>query len=84
MSFGKASADARAKAESKFHLAERRKSEAEQAVTEARASKNAEAMKTARLRALRLAKEEADRLTAAAAPPPAKTSVKRKSKVATA
>ena len=84
MSFGKASADARAKAESKFHLAERRKSEAEQAITEARASKNAEAVKTARLRALRLAKEEADRATAAAAPPPVKNSAKRKAKVATA
>ena len=84
MSFGKASADARAKAESKFHLAERRKSEAEQAVNEARASKSAEAVNTARLRALRRAKEEADRVTAAAAPPPLKGSAKRKAKAATA
>ena len=83
MSFGKATADARAKAESKFHLAERRKSEAEQATTEARAVKNAEAAKTARLRALRLAKEEADRVTAAAAPP-VKAPAKRKAKAATA
>ena len=38
MSFSsKAPTDARAKAESKFHLAERRKSEADQALTEARA-----------------------------------------------
>ena len=84
MSFGKATPDARAKAESKFHLAERRKSEAEQAITEARASKNAESAKTARLRALRLAKEEADRLTAAAAVPAVKAAGKRKVKAATA
>ena len=76
MSFGsKAPADARAKAESKFHLAERRKSEADQALTEARTAKNAETAKTARLKALRLAKEEADR---AAAPPPVKAAAKRK------
>ncbi len=37
-----APADARARAESKFHLAERRKSEADQAVMEARAAKTAE------------------------------------------
>ena len=77
--------DARAKAESKFHLAERRKSEADQALTEARAAKTAESQKTARLKALRLAKEEADRAAAAAAPPPVKTAAKRKPRlVATA
>ncbi len=79
MSFGsKAPADARAKAESKFHLAERRKSEADQALTEARSAKNAETAKTARLKALRLAKEEADRAAAAAAPQPVKAAPKRK------
>ncbi len=83
MSFSsKAPADARAKAESKFHLAERRKSEADQALGEARAAKNAEAQKTARLKALRLAKEEADRAAAAAAPPPIKAPAKRKARVA--
>jgi hypothetical protein len=83
MSFSsKAPADARAKAESKFHLAERRKSEADQALGEARAAKNAEAQKTARLKALRLAKEEADRAAAAAAPPPVKAPAKRKARVA--
>ncbi len=79
MSFSsKAPADARAKAESKFHLAERRKTEADQAVTEARAAKNAESQKTARLKALRLAKEAEDRAAAAAAPPPVKAAPKRK------
>lgn len=83
MSFSsKAPADARAKAESKFHLAERRKSEADQALGEARAAKSAEAQKTARLKALRLAKEEADRAAAAAAPPPVKAPAKRKARVA--
>ncbi|WP_207210648.1 hypothetical protein [Lichenibacterium minor] len=83
MSFSsKAPADARAKAESKFHLADRRKSEADQAVGEARAAKNAEAQKTARLKALRLAKEEADRAAAAAAPPAVKAPAKRKARVA--
>lgn len=81
MSFSsKAPADARAKAESKFHLAERRKSEADQAVFEARAAKNAESQKTARLKALRLAKEEADR--AAAPPPVPKVAAKRKVRAA--
>lgn len=80
-----APADARARAESKFHLAERRKSEADQAVMEARAAKTAESQKTARLKALRLAKEEADRAAAAAAPPPVKAPAKRKARlVATA
>ena len=83
MSFSsKAPADARAKAESKFHLAERRKTEADQALGEARAAKNAESQKTARLKALRLAKEEADRAAAAAAPPPVKAPAKRKARVA--
>lgn len=82
MSFtSKAPVDARAKAESKFHLAERRKSEADQALTEARAVKNAENQKTARLKALRLAKEEADRAAAAAAPPPVKVPPKRKLRI---
>lgn len=79
MSFSsKAPADARAKAESKFHLAERRRSEADQALTEARAAKNAESQKTARLKALRLAKEEADRAAAAATPAPVKAPSRRK------
>lgn len=83
MSFSsKPPADARARAESKFHLAERRKSEADQALTEARAAKTAESQKTARLKALRLAKEEADRAAAAAAPPPVKAPAKRKVRVA--
>lgn len=83
MSFSsKAQGDVRAKAESKFHLAERRKSEADQALTEVRAAKTAESQKTARLKALRLAKEEADRAAAAAAPPPTKAAPKRKLRVA--
>ncbi|WP_237478709.1 hypothetical protein [Lichenibacterium dinghuense] len=84
MTSPKAPADARAKAESKFHLAERRKSEADQALGEARAARTAEAQKTARLKALRLAKEEADRAAAAAAPKaaPAKAPPKRKARVA--
>ena len=82
-SSSKVSADARARAESKFHLAERRKSEADQALFEARAAKTAETQKTARLKALRLAKEEADRAAAAAAPPPpAKPAAKRKVRAA--
>ncbi len=83
MSFSsKAPTDARAKAESKFHLAERRKSEADQALTEARAAKNAESQKTARLKAMRLAKEAADREAAAAAPPPVKAAPKRRARAA--
>jgi hypothetical protein len=81
MSFSsKVHSDARAKAESKFHLGERRKTGADQAMTEARAAKTAEIQKTARLKALRLAKEAADREAAAAAPPPVKTPPKRKTR----
>lgn len=62
-----ATADARARAEAKFHLAERRKTEAEQVMSEVNAAKMAEMAKTARLRALRLAKEEEERAAAATA-----------------
>ena len=83
MSFSsKAPAEARARAESKFHLAERRKSEADQALNEARAARVAETQKTARLKALRLAKEEADRAAAAAAPAPAKAPARRRTRAA--
>ena len=60
---------ARAKAEARFQVTEQRKTDAEKAMQDIRDAKTAELAKTVRLRALRLAKEEADRAAAAAAPP---------------
>ena len=69
---------ARAQAEARFKLNEQRKSDAEKVWAEVQAGKAAELAKTDRLRALRLAKEEADRALAAAAPTGTKPS-RRKS-----
>jgi hypothetical protein len=57
----KHSADARARAEEKFRKPEHQNSEGAKARAEYEAAERAIADKTARLKALRLAKEEADR-----------------------
>lgn len=63
--------EAKARAEAKFNREQQRSREAEALKEEMAAQARAVDKKTARLRALRLAKEAADRETAAAAPPPA-------------
>ena len=69
---------ARTQAEARFKMAEQRKTDAEKVWAEMEAGRAAELAKTDRLRALRLAKEEADRATAAAArPKPARASRKK-------
>ena len=60
--------DARARAEARFKLSEERRTDAEKVMQDLREAKSAESEKTTRLRALRLAKEEADRAAIAAAP----------------
>jgi hypothetical protein len=78
------SPDALAKAEVKFQQVARRKLEADQALKDQMMARESEASKTTRLRALRLAKEEADReaaaVLAANAPPPSarKKAVRKK------
>ena len=57
----------RARVEARFKVQEQRAPEARKALEEVRAAKTAEAAKTTRLRALRLAKEEEDRIVAEAA-----------------
>ena len=67
---GKIDTDAaRARAEARFQAGEQRKSDAEKVMQEIRDAKVAELAKTERLKALRVAKEVADREAAAAAPP---------------
>ena len=61
--------EARARAEARFKLTEERRTDAEKVMQDVRAAKVAEAEKTTRLRALRLAKEEAERAAVEAAPP---------------
>lgn len=73
-----------ARAESAFAKKEQRAREGEAAMSAYRAEARATDAKTARLRALRLAKEAADREAALAAPPPkpaAKPRTVRKAKV---
>ncbi len=65
---------ARRKAQDHFTAAERRDTEVRQEIARQQA---ATATQTAKLRALRLAKEEADRIAAAAAPAPVKTRKKK-------
>jgi hypothetical protein len=72
----------RSTAEARFKLKEERKTDAEKVWVEINASRKAELAKTDRLRALRLAKEEDDRVAAEAAPKPVKPV--RKKKVASA
>lgn len=75
----------RLSAEARFKQKEERKTDAEKVWVEMAASRTAELAKTDRLRALRLAKEEADReaaAVAAAAAPPKKTRAPRKVKAA--
>ena len=78
------STEARTKAEARFQVAERRKTDAEKVLSDLKTAKDAESAKTVRLRALRLAKEETDREIAANAPPPAATKRKKKAKTAPA
>ncbi len=73
------SEESRRKAEGRF---DKRKNEAAIAQADWQRDQQAVAAKTERLRALRLAKEEADRIALAAAPPPVKKKpVPRKKKV---
>lgn len=62
----------RTRAEERFRVREQRASDADKAMQDIAAAKDAERAKTERLRALRLAKEEADREIAAAQPAPVK------------
>lgn len=62
----------RLRAEERFRVREQRATEADKAMQDIAAAKVAERAKTERLRALRLAKELADREAAAAQPPAAK------------
>lgn len=65
-------AAARVRAEERFRVREQRATDADQAMRDIAVARDAERAKTERLRALRLAKEEADRVAAAAAPAPVK------------
>ena len=65
-------AAARVRAEERFRVREQRASDADQAMRDIAVARDAERAKTERLRALRLAKEEADRVAAAAKPAPVK------------
>ncbi|HEY6024874.1 MAG TPA: hypothetical protein VIV34_11955 [Pseudolabrys sp.] len=58
------------RAQAAFHKKEAQAREGASAMAEYKAASNAERAKTERLRALRLAKEAADREAAASAPPP--------------
>jgi len=60
------------RAQAAFHKKEAQQREGAVAMAEYRAAGAAERAKTERLRALRLAKEEAERKAEAAAPPPVK------------
>ena len=67
------------RAQAAFHKKEAQAREGASAMAEYKAAANAERAKTERLKALRLAKEAADREAAAKAPPPpAKPSAKSK------
>ncbi|CAM5773132.1 transcriptional regulator [Bosea minatitlanensis] len=66
------------RAQSRATLAAQRRAEAETALEALRVEQAAIRERTARLRALRLAKEAADAAIAAASPPPAKRSVRGK------
>jgi hypothetical protein len=70
--------DARKKAQNHFEAAEARTTLVKQIVQAENAALDA---RTAKLRALRLAKEEADRAAAAANPPPEPTKKPRKKRV---
>jgi hypothetical protein len=61
--------EARTRAEARFKANLQRRTDADKAMAEVEANRVAERDKTARLRALRLAKEEADRTRTAAAAP---------------
>jgi hypothetical protein len=65
------------RAQAAFHKKEVQAREGAMAMAEYKAASQAERAKTERLRALRLAKEEADREAAAKAPPPAPKPAKK-------
>jgi hypothetical protein len=77
-----ASNEKRIAAESRFARTQKRAEDASQAMKEAQAEARRVDDNTARLKALRLAKEAADEAEAAANPPPAKTRGKPKAKAA--
>lgn len=68
-----------ARAEARFKLAQKHERDKEQAMAEIAAASRAVDEKTARLKALRLAKEQADAEAAAAAAPPPKKVARKKS-----
>jgi hypothetical protein len=70
--------DARVRAEARFKLNEQRRSDAEKVWAEVEAGRAAEIAKTDRLRALRLAREEADRAAVAATPKPKRAPRKKR------
>jgi hypothetical protein len=72
--------DKRINAESRFARTQKRADDASQAMKDAQAEVKRVEDNTQRLRALRLAKEAADRAAAAANPPPAKSKAKAKSR----
>lgn len=73
-----ASSKAKTEAEARYAKAQKRAQEATQAMTEVEAEARRVADNTARLKALRLAKEDADRAAAARLPPEAKKKTKPK------
>ena len=77
-----ASNEKRINAESRFARTQKRAEDASQAMKDAQAEGRRVEDNTARLKALRLAKEAADRAEAAANPPAAKAKRKPKAKVA--
>jgi hypothetical protein len=72
--------DKRINAESRFARTQKRADDASQAMKDAQAEVKRVEDNTQRLRALRLAKEAADRAEAAANPPPARSKAKAKPK----
>lgn len=77
---GLSAEEAKIRAQRNFAKLEQRRQEAESALEAVRAERQAVAEKTARLRALRLAKEAADADAALKAPPPAKVAKSRRAK----
>ena len=74
------SANALRQAEAGFEQPERRKQELSEAARDLKAAERVQAAKTAKLKALRLQKEEAERLALEAAPKPVKKTPSRAKK----
>lgn len=77
---GLSAEEAKIRAQRNFAKLEQRRQEAESALEAVRAERQAVVEKTARLRALRLAKEAADADAALKAPPPVKAPRTRRAK----